>query len=62
MLYSYIIVFKNESELLNINLLSNSDYLMLDKYLEKKFKKHIEDLDVNLTLVRVKKNDEDFVA
>ena len=55
MIFSYIIIFKNESELLNINLLKNSDYAMLDTYLDEKFKKHIEDLDINSTLLRVKK-------
>ena len=53
MIFSYIIVFKSESEILNINLLKNSDYLILDEYLYKKFRKNIKDLDVNFTFVRV---------
>jgi hypothetical protein len=52
MIFSYIIVFKNESELININLLNNKDYTILDEYLYKYFNKNIEDLDINFTLVR----------
>jgi len=52
MIFSYIIVFKSESELININLLENKDYVILDEYLSKYFNRHIKDLDINFTLVK----------
>lgn len=54
MFYSYVLVFKDTSNVININLLHARDYHRLDNYLKEHFGKEITDLPINTTLVKIK--------
>ncbi len=54
--YSYIIVYKNESDVININLLTFNSYQTINGYLKKYFNTNISDLPINTTLVKSKGN------
>jgi len=54
MFYSYILVFKDPSNVININLLHAKDYIKLDDYFKKYFDKEIAKLPINTTLVKTK--------
>ena len=52
--YSYVLVFKDPSNVININLLHAKDYQKLDDYLKGHFDKEIAQLPINTTLVKTK--------
>jgi len=54
LLYSFIIVSKNQSDVININILSENDYRNIDDYLYKHFNLKIKNLPINKVLVKSK--------
>lgn len=54
MFFSYVLVFKDPSNVININLLHAKDYQKLDNYLKEHFGKEIAKLPINTTLVKTK--------